>query len=168
MSKPMLVVLALIVAGGAYGYASGVYNVNPNPMPGMSDVAAPPEQLKAVREWSPSPLWLPAYLVATVPHRTISPRQRENGPAVTFKDIDVIGYGLENRCEAGAKQRYGWAFSSAMGKTHYQLASMSVGAGIGLVIAIIISLSLGWVTLRRAKPEPEEEPKPKKVYTTWP
>lgn len=166
MSKSMLVVLALVALGGVYGYFSGVYNVNPNPLPAADDPNARAAR-QVFGEWSPSPVWLPAYLVATVPHRVVTPAAPKNGPAVVGKDLDIIGYGLENRADVG-KDHQGWAFPSSMRKMHYRLASMVVGAGMGLVVAIILSVCLGWITLRKPKKDPAEEPKPKKPYTTWP
>lgn len=166
MSKPMLVVLVLVALGGVYGYYSGVYNVNPVAIPASDDPNAG-ALAKAAKEWSPSPLWLPSYLVATRWHWTLTPAGPKGGPSATERQLDVIGYGLENRGPVGKEHR-GWAFASATKKTHYRLASMAVGSAMGLIVAIILAASLGWITLRKPRKEPAEPPKPKKIYTTWP
>jgi hypothetical protein len=152
----MLVLLGLVVLGTAYGYFSADQNVNPVRVPDPTD----PEyrtKAAAAKEWSPSPLWLPSYLVAMVPpSRTVS-----NGD----KEMHIQGYGLENRALGNAEPT-GWGFQgTSMNKTRYYTASIGVGAGLGLVIAVILMVSLGWITLRKP---PKPEPKPKKEFKTWP
>ncbi len=155
MSRPMLVLLGLVVLGAVYGYVSADQNVNPVRVPSPED----PEyrtKAAAAKEWAPSPLWLPSYLVATIPSRTT----RDGN-----KEMYVQGYGIENRT-VGDGAPTGWGFQgTSMNKTRYITASIGVGAGLGLVIAIILMTCLGWITLRKP---PKPEPKPKKEFKTWP
>lgn len=170
MSKPLLVIIALLVAGGTYGYFSAVKNKNPYPAAvheGMS-----PEDIKKVslgKAWQPTPIWLPAYLVAKVPHWTLTPPNPTGASAIPDA-YDVIGYGLENRREAvkeGLKPKK-WIGYQMRNRLDYRLTSMTVGAAMGLVIAIIIAASAGWITLRK-EPEEDAEPEtPRKPFSTWP
>jgi hypothetical protein len=171
MSKPLLVIIALLVAGGVYGYISAVKNENPYPavaQPGM-----PPEDIKKVqlgKTWQPSPAWLPAYLVATVPHWTKKMPNPRGLPGIP-EAYEIVGYGLENRREAvdkdGPKPK--WTGYQMRHRLNYRLTSMTVGAAAGLIIAIIIAASAGWITLRKPPKEEEAEPKATpKPLSTWP
>jgi hypothetical protein len=131
----------------------------------------PAEVLKAGRAWRPSPVWLPAYILCTLPHRNLVPKNPFNSPHIPEK-IEVIGYGLENRedvdynrkqqavqdalppdqRQAVAKRWQGWGFSASSKRTDYRLGSAAVGAALGLLYAVIISAGFGWITSgRRSK-----------------
>jgi len=141
MKIPVLLILALVIAGGVFGYYSGRNNVNP-----YSNDATDPKVTGAERKnhktWRPSPAWLPAYLVAVVPHRTAHPRNPLNLPDIP-ESVDLVGYGMENR------DGLGYTFPSAMGRTRYNLASAGVGAAMGMIVAVAVCVAAGWVTLRK-------------------
>jgi uncharacterized membrane protein YciS (DUF1049 family) len=54
-----------------------------------------------------------------------------------------VGYGLKNVNDQG------YAFSSSLMRSEYQIASIAVGAALGLVVAIIILAFTGNISIRR-------------------
>jgi len=143
LSKPVLLIVVLTIAGGVFGYYSGRNNLNPY-RNDPTDPSITGAERKNHKAWRPSPAWLPAYLVAVVPHRTAHPRNPLNLPGIP-ESVDLVGYGMENR------DGLGYAFPSAMGRTKYNLASAGVGAGLGLIVAVAVCLAAGWVTVRKER-----------------
>ena len=170
MIKPMLTILVLLAAGGTYGYISAVQNTNPNPVVSAAE-GTPPALLRAGRAWWPSPRWLPAHLVCTVPRWEIHPNNPRNLKGIPER-IEVVGYGLENRMDPDGNARWqGWGYSSQIKRQNYRYASTAVGAGFGLVLALFVIFAAGWVQRRPPRQEPAEKPgeeKPRAPYRTWP
>lgn len=170
MSKPLLVIIALLVAGGAYGHFSAARNKNPYPVAAHEGMS--PEDIKEIalgKVWQPSPAWLPAYLVATVPHWTKKMPNPRGLPGIP-EAYEVIGFGLENRRKAvdkdGPKPK--WTGYQMRHRLNYRLTSMTVGAAMGLTVAIVIAACAGWITLRKPPKEKAEPKAPPKQYNTWP
>lgn len=141
------IILGLIILGGFYGHVSAEKNINPAPV-AVSD-GMPAEQIAQVaegRKWQPSPVWLPAYLVCTVPHRTLKPKTPSGAE---MEPIHITGFGLEKR-EGG-----GYGFSSSQKRSNYRLACIAVGAALGLVVAVIVVFATGLVRIRKPPKEPE-------------
>ena len=133
-----LLLVGLMVVGGAYGYVSALRNANPHRIQ-SADPTVTAEELRAGKAWRPSPLWLPSHLVCTVPKRTAS----ATFPSGDSIEAHIVGYGLENR------DNRGYAFSSTMKRSRYRIMSTAVGVGFGVIVAAVIGLATGMVTVRR-------------------
>lgn len=139
-----LLLIALLVVGGVYGYVSALRNANPYRMQAGDPTVSAQERQNA-KAWTPSLVWLPSYLVCTIPERDF----RAELPTGDVIEAHVVGYGHENRNGAG------YSFSSTTKRSRYRLMSIAVGAGIGVLLAAVIGLATGMVTIRR---KPDEKP----------
>jgi len=141
LSKPLVLVVALAAAGATYGFFSAEKNRNPVRFPDAEQGQAPPEQLARVREWHPSPVWLPSWLVCEVPRwkrSRVDPVQPQAGR----QELPVVGAFLENVNDRG------YAFVGKNARSRYSTASMAVGAGLGILVAVMIGLATGWITVK--------------------
>ena len=86
-----IVFLVLLVAGAGYGYLSALQNQNPHYPPLGSDV--PNAKRVKAWHWSPSPLWLPSYLLATVPRNGLGIRHTRSGYLFLNQQDRLIYFG---------------------------------------------------------------------------
>ena len=78
MRTGIVIVAVAAALGLGYGYASGLVNQNPYyPRPGEMNVAA--KDWAAARHWQPSPVYLPSYLVCTVPRNGLGISHTKSG-----------------------------------------------------------------------------------------
>lgn len=143
MDKGMLLAIVLLLAGAGYGYLSALENVNPHRNDALA-VDITDAELAAFEAWRPSPVYLPSYLVATVPQYDYHPRNPQNDPHIP-ESVRVVGFGLLNRGGLG------YRFETTGGKSQYTFASIGVGSLMGLVLAGVLGLATGWITLGRRK-----------------
>ncbi|MBN2582656.1 MAG: hypothetical protein JXL80_06275 [Planctomycetes bacterium] len=142
--------LLIVVLGGAYGYISAVKNDNPYPIMADEQMSADQRALIAKgKAWRPSPVWLPAYLMATVPDKMVTPKPLPAalGGAANREPLHVVGYGLKSVNDGGYD-------CSAIERSKYRGASTAVGLFMGLAVAIVVGFAAGWVSLRR---KPDEQ-----------
>jgi hypothetical protein len=104
--RPVYVVLLGAILGTSYGYTSAIANQNPHYRVGGTLVAGS-TQVQAWH-WIPSRLWLPSYLLCTIPRN---------------------GYGI-------AYTRSGYLFRSSEDRRNYIMASSQMGAGLGALGAL--------------------------------
>jgi len=77
MNAHIVILVAAVVLGSAYGYTSAVENENPYyPRPGGD---AREEDQKRAWNWEPSPLWFPSYLLCKVPRNGLGIRHTKSG-----------------------------------------------------------------------------------------
>ncbi len=139
---PTLIILVLVLAGGAYGYFSA--KVNANPYPTTFEEGMPKEDAARIADgkaWRPSPLWLPSYLVAQWP----STREYKPGHPKAGQTEKITGYGLTRVNDGGYSM-------GPLQRHRYEAASAAVGAAMGLIIGVIITLATGMVSIRKERP----------------
>lgn len=78
MTPRAAIALGLFLAGLAWGWGASLRNQNPyHPEPGSFTVA--PERQAAAWHWRPSPLWLPSWLLCTVPRHDFGISRTRSG-----------------------------------------------------------------------------------------
>ena len=113
MKRKTVIFAAAVLLGLTYGGLSGIQNQNPYyPVPGEFDL--PHEQRSDAWHWKPSPVWLPSYLLCTVPRN---------------------GFGIRHT-------RSGYMFDSYADRWTYLVASTVVGAIMGSSLGAVIALKL--------------------------
>ena len=117
--KIVLILVVLGLLGAAYGFVSG--NHNQNPFYSVDgDLLSPSSQTQAWH-WSPSRLWLPSYLLCTVPSN---------------------GYGI-------TRTRSGFLFRSEASRQQYVRGSVALGFVFGLVLGAVCSTVVAYAGRKR-------------------